>query len=168
MTLSLGRVVVGGTIPVGNWRDGLCDCFRLGTFHPHVWMAWCCLPIALGQVMTRLNLDWFGNSMEQHPSSYPAFKFLLFSCIIWLCLDTALQLMAPTYSLQGATDSSNYVISAIRQGIAMAYGLFILILMIRVRSLVRSKYAISEQICTGCDDCCTSFWCHCCVVAHIV
>jgi Cys-rich protein (TIGR01571 family) len=171
------------TILSGQWRDGLCDCFNLGICHPHFWMAWCCCPIALGQVMTRLNLNWLGNSMEEHPSSCPAFKVLLISFIIWLCLDSTLDIVARTgiyqelhasdddylsyYSTVTVTSTHFYVVNAIRHGIVFVYGLFLLILMIRVRSLVRSKYAIPEQTCTGCEDCCCSFWCHCCVVAQM-
>jgi Cys-rich protein (TIGR01571 family) len=182
MNLLSGRETEGFSIPVGRWRDGLCDCFQLGICHPQFWMAWCCFPIALGQVMTRLNLNWLGNSMEEHPSSWPAFKVLLISCIIWLSLDYAFSLFIVVsvpggseeyyyyddqYLSSGVHSSPYSILSAIRQVMAYAYGLFLLILMIRVRSLVRSKYSIPEQTCTGCEDCCCSFWCHCCVVAQM-
>jgi Cys-rich protein (TIGR01571 family) len=175
----------GNTIPSGYWRDGICDCFNLGICHPHLWMAWCCYPVALGQVMTRLNLNWFGNSMGERPSSCPAFKVLLISWIVWLSLDYSLSffLLANSggsetityYDDQYSSYNSSYgysgrsysIIFAVRQGMGFAYVLFVLILMIRVRSLVRSKYAIPEQTCTGCEDCCCSFWCHCCVVAQM-
>jgi hypothetical protein len=29
-------------IPVGHWRDEICDCFRYGICHPHLWTACFC------------------------------------------------------------------------------------------------------------------------------
>jgi Cys-rich protein (TIGR01571 family) len=167
----------------------LCDCCSLGICHPHFWMAWCCYPIALGQVMTRLNLNWIGNSMDEHPSSCPAFKVLLISFLIWICIDYSISVfilgtfsVPPSpgvFSASGSyyyddqyssyySQSSTYsTMSAVRQGIGYAYGLFLLILMIRVRSSIRTKYSIPEENCTGCEDCCCSFWCHCCTLAQM-
>uniref|UniRef100_A0A7S0KAE7 Uncharacterized protein n=2 Tax=Leptocylindrus aporus TaxID=1398097 RepID=A0A7S0KAE7_9STRA len=46
-----------GNIPVGRWRDGLCECFKHGICH-----AWCCLNcwcmvLGLGQLLNRMGLD---------------------------------------------------------------------------------------------------------------
>ena len=30
------------SVPVGHWKDGVCDCFRLGIIHPVLWSACCC------------------------------------------------------------------------------------------------------------------------------
>jgi hypothetical protein len=27
---------------VGQWRDGLCDCFKHGVCHNHLWLSYCC------------------------------------------------------------------------------------------------------------------------------
>jgi hypothetical protein len=29
-------------VPVGQWRDGLCDCFKHGLCHNHLWTSCCC------------------------------------------------------------------------------------------------------------------------------
>ena len=44
----------GHRIPTGKWRDGLCDCFATGICHPMLWLACCCRPLAIGQVVTRI------------------------------------------------------------------------------------------------------------------
>lgn len=44
-------------IPVGRWRDGICDFAKNGCCHPMCCLACWCEPLALGQVMTRLNLS---------------------------------------------------------------------------------------------------------------
>lgn len=44
-----------------SWNDSLFDCFRFGLFHPTLWNALCCPQILMGQVLTRLNMTWFGD-----------------------------------------------------------------------------------------------------------
>jgi hypothetical protein len=47
------------TTPVsGKWKDGLCSCFRYGLFHPHLWNAWLCPQILLGQLLVRMKMTW--------------------------------------------------------------------------------------------------------------
>jgi len=29
-------------VPVGQWRDGLCDCCKYGMCHNHLWTSNCC------------------------------------------------------------------------------------------------------------------------------
>jgi Cys-rich protein (TIGR01571 family) len=195
----------GQNIPIGKWRDGVFDCCDLGCGHAHFWLSWCCFPIALGQVMTRLHLDWLGSPIT-HPSSWSTFQILVVSCILWLAMDNGMYAITVNFNYnQGGdpyayhytsyddltddynsayyhnsyhnTDNSQYtttpvpywavVLDGIRRSITYAYGLYLLIVMIRARSYLRSKYAIPEQLCTGCEDCCCSFWCHCCVVAQM-
>ena len=85
-------------VPIGNWKDGLCDCCQYGCFHATCcWgffgLCWpmlylsnaCCLwwafP-ALGstQVATRMNLDWLGrpagnNNLQRGNTSLAWNKF---------------------------------------------------------------------------------------------
>jgi Cys-rich protein (TIGR01571 family) len=168
-------------IPIGKWRDGVFDCCcnpnpDLARGHSLVLtLSWFCFPIALGQVMTRLHLDWLGSSMTI-PSSCSTFKILVVSCFLWLAMDNGLSIITETYTYT-QLDEDLYtttpvpywavVLNGIRRSITYAYGLYLLIVMIRARSYLRSKYAIPEQYCTGCEDCCCSFWCHCCVVAQM-
>ena len=46
--------------PRGIWRDGLCDCFRFGPFHPHLLFALFLKPILMGQLLTRMKMTWIG------------------------------------------------------------------------------------------------------------
>ena len=38
----LESALVGGSVPVGRWRDGLLDCFRYGVCHPALWTGCAC------------------------------------------------------------------------------------------------------------------------------
>jgi hypothetical protein len=47
-------------IPRGIWRDGLCDCFRHGPFHPHFILSLFFRPLLLGQLLTRMRMTYVG------------------------------------------------------------------------------------------------------------
>jgi Cys-rich protein (TIGR01571 family) len=130
-------------------------------------------------------LNWWGSSMTKHPSSYPAFVVLFVSFLLFLVLDNTLGMLAPSLAVHyessysdygstsyassapGLTGTAYLVVFAFRNAIRLAYFLFLLILTIRLRSRLRTQYAIPEQTCTGCEDCCCAYWCHCCVVAQM-
>lgn len=44
--------------PSGQWKDGLFSCFRLGFLHPHLWNAWLCPQVLLGQILVRIDMTW--------------------------------------------------------------------------------------------------------------
>ena len=47
--------------PLGRWRDSTCDLFQLG------FLAVCCVPVLLGQVLTRLNLSLL-EALDREPA----------------------------------------------------------------------------------------------------
>ena len=50
---------------------------------------------------------------------------------------------------------------------SMISGLYALIVMIKLRMRIRSKYNIPEKNCTGCEDCCCIFFCTCCSMVQM-
>jgi len=40
-------------------------------------------------------------------------------------------------------------------------------LLMTVRMKIRAGDQIPEGCCGGCDDCCVSYWCHCCAIAQM-
>lgn len=36
------NMISGIRVPVGHWRDGLCDCCAYGACHPHCWTSYLC------------------------------------------------------------------------------------------------------------------------------
>jgi Cys-rich protein (TIGR01571 family) len=45
--------------PYGHWRYSLCACCDVVT-QATFWMAFCCTPIAIAQLLTRMQLNWRG------------------------------------------------------------------------------------------------------------
>lgn len=52
-------------IPVGGWKDSLFDFCRYGPAHPSLVCAVFCPLVSLGQVYTRLGLNWHGQGQGQ-------------------------------------------------------------------------------------------------------
>lgn len=50
--------------PVGHWKDGTYDCCNYGLCHASCCLSWWCVLIALGQVITRLKLNWCGRPTD--------------------------------------------------------------------------------------------------------
>jgi hypothetical protein len=70
-TLSLAA---SSTIPpTGRWKDGIFSCWRLGLLHPHLWNAWLCPQMLLGQILVRMSMMWLvyptQHQLNDHPSS---------------------------------------------------------------------------------------------------
>jgi Cys-rich protein (TIGR01571 family) len=129
-------------IPMGRWRDGIFDFCTHGPCHALCCLTRFCPLIALGQLMTRLNLNACGK-----PAS-TRFRGLTspFYVIIFLILFFPVYLFVPFSTL----------------------GLFIYIMVIhtRTRNGLRRKYKIgSGSDCLG--DCCCAFWCGPCSICQM-
>lgn len=69
-------------LEVGQWKDGVLGCFHLfGFCHTSLWMSCCCPLIALGQVITRLDLDWTGKQSNHRCYGLSAFVTLAAVCL---------------------------------------------------------------------------------------
>lgn len=61
---------------VGMRKDDLFACTRYGLCHPSLICACFCPFILLGQIMTRLKLDWKGNRVERDEYTLLHFKYV--------------------------------------------------------------------------------------------
>jgi Cys-rich protein (TIGR01571 family) len=149
---------VPGSVPetaTGAWKDDLCACDRYGICSPSFINAACCPLILVGQVMTRLKLDWFANPapLGEWSKSFMIMAYLTIGYAIFSVLFSPTspdEEASPFYSL-----------------ISFSYGVLGLILITKVRKAVREKYSIPEENCIGCEDFCCAFWCGCCTVSQL-
>lgn len=81
-------------IPNGRWRDGLCDCCALGCCHPVCCLTYWCVCCSLGQVLTRMKMNWFGgatrNGIAPRPSACVVMAIIsllsVVLSVIWLAI----------------------------------------------------------------------------------
>jgi len=165
-------LAVGGGL--GSWKTGLCDCFRYGCCHPHLCLSWCCMPIALAQVMTRMRLNFMA---ERGSVSEVAktFKTMVGIFVCYVIVDQILASMligrlgtiAGEYNveeydytkMEEKIDSTTMFIYYIRRIISLTFSIYIFVALYRTRRSVRAKYNIPAK--NSCEDCCCTLCCPC-------
>jgi Cys-rich protein (TIGR01571 family) len=175
----------GHSIPTGHWRDGCCNCFANGLFHPMLWLACCCRPLAVGQIMTRVGLSATGKVIphENRHAYWSAFKAIACIFVVFIVVDHILSTLITPYrpSMEPTIDDNGdyvppdyssvptwvWVTLGIEYAVEFAFFLYMLIVLIRTRAYVRQRYNIPEQNCAGCEDCCCAFWAPCCTTLQI-
>lgn len=149
--------------PTGRWKDGLFDCFKAGVCHPSLWCSLCCTQIAMGQVISRMQLTWLGEPGTFYSTSraYGAIVLLVVSFFIY---STALELAAMPYSIGNEPP----YIAGLRFGGNFLFTVWCIYALCRTRQNVRARYQIPEERCKGCEDLCCSVWCACCTTAQMM
>lgn len=174
-----------GKIPLGHWKDGLCDCLSVGLIHPVLCNAWLCPIVLTAQVMHRLRLDWCANPTSASQGRKTFWIILYFYAFV-LALNVMVALVLGHVSRLVAHNTSYYnsntgelVLSPflviLLQGAQMcnyALALYSLLVMIRTRHYIRQTYLIPPStLCSCCpscvDDCCTIYFCNCCALSQM-
>jgi Cys-rich protein (TIGR01571 family) len=157
------------SIPTGRWRDGLYDCCIHGCCHALCCLTYWCTPVALGQVLYRMNLSIFGNPTPRGQGVSP-FKFMLALTIILNIVTHSISQAYPaTFNPDGTLqDDSFWIGFNIIYAISFVLNVYIVFVIVKARYHMRRVYNIPESSgCIGCEDCCCAFWCTCCVVGQM-
>ena len=154
-----------------------------------IWKWWCSLNNhssswlftgALGQVMQRMHLSWYGRETGPASASVTCrtvailfaaylgcdYLFALIETIVaseWELLlfqwmDTTHITRLPTI-LKENVPPAFYFFYVLRGVMHFVFFLYMLISVINTRRYIRNKYAIPEACCHGMEDCCCAFWC---------
>lgn len=151
-------------VPSDQWRDSIFSCLKHGLFHPVVCLGLFCFPIPLGQVMTRMDLNWLGDYRDpdsQHGGvRVSAFKVVMFVMTVYLVLGTLyfakrnlleemmeLELPLPVFLPMNMSPWD------------FLFWVYCFFLVMKTRSYIRRRYAIAEGGCTGFEDCFCAFFC---------
>ena len=133
--------------PVGHWKDGLFDCFAAGICHPSLWCSWCCTQIAMGQLMTRMQLTWLGEP-GAIVSTMLTFKVVVMLTISFYVYSTCLQFAEFEYYSQSETPKTITILKFVGNLLFMIWAVYSLC---RVRQNIRARYQIPEERCSGCE-----------------
>mmetsp|Transcript_1703 Transcript_1703/g.2244 ORF Transcript_1703/g.2244 Transcript_1703/m.2244 type:complete len:263 (+) Transcript_1703:78-866(+) len=156
--------------PIGRWKDGLCDFFNYGLCHSHAWMALCCTELAMGQVMQRMRLTWFGGLVADNT---PVNVFRTVFCLVfsYFVYDTALSLylsynVEPGQNIEDLSTAA-LIVYIMREIGVVLFAIWSIYALYKTRQNVRRTFSIPEERCIGCEDCMCSLCCACCTVAQI-
>jgi hypothetical protein len=125
--------------------------------------------------MTRMRLDWTGDPDGYRPGGLSPFKVMVMVTVVYftvhVLVDAVTQPFTTTPTEYGTTPVTPgwvALLIGLRAIVGLCCFLYVLIARIRTRGFIRNKYAIPEQCCSGCEDCCVSFWCDCCTTAQML
>ncbi|CAB9498421.1 expressed unknown protein [Seminavis robusta] len=177
-------------IPVGQWRDNICDCLKFGCCHPMCCMGYWCEPILAGQVMTRMSRDWLGGPGPR-PSVSNTCQIVTGIWVFVLLVQSIMRIIAESqgfciggelefdidtnqYKIKcpdGTFESPNTTYKAV-MGVAGTLGgvftLYLFFSICRTRQAMRRKYNIEAGgLGDGCEDCCCAFFCSCCTIQQM-
>mmetsp|Transcript_14256 Transcript_14256/g.19992 ORF Transcript_14256/g.19992 Transcript_14256/m.19992 type:complete len:212 (-) Transcript_14256:644-1279(-) len=157
---------------LGHWKDGLCDCCKFGCFHPHLWNAWCFPVVLMGQVLTRMKMNWLGDAALEETEWRSTFRKTLYVAIGYFVLRTAFYV--PPATVQFVNGHYEEVFPdvpiwkiIIHKVLILTFAIYVLTVLTKLRRAVRAKYSIPEERCLGCEDLCCSLWCTPCTAAQL-
>ncbi|KAL3936567.1 MAG: hypothetical protein SGBAC_008136 [Bacillariaceae sp.] len=135
--------------PIGRWRTKLCSCCEVVT-QSTFWMACCCTPVLIAQLIRRLNLTSTGlvGDVEETQLSY---NRIIIGFLIALGF----------WKIPGLGDL-----------IMTSYWMFVVVFIgTQVRAHMRQKYKIPATLPTRClkrhEDCCCMTFCGCCATIQM-
>lgn len=136
-------------IPVGYWKDGLCDIFSHGCCHPVVGHSLFCPLIALGQIQQRISLDFLGR--PRFGDEGMSNRAMVLTVVgFWTLTNLGLFAVCNLKWFHGLELSIADVIAIVMINIAM-FG-FIVFVTQSTRSSLREKFMIREERCFDLED----------------
>jgi Cys-rich protein (TIGR01571 family) len=151
-------------IPVGYWKDGLFNMCELGVCHPVNWNSIFCPLIILGQVQTRINLDFLGRPKFGDQSTSNR-VMMLTVVLFWTLINVGLFAACNLKWSRGMELSGADVCAFGLINVAM-FG-FIVFVTQSTRSSLREKFMIREERCLDLEDICCAALCLPCAVSQM-
>ena len=145
----------GGTsdIPRGQWRDNWTNCFS--QTNAQCFLSCFCSPCAVGQIMTRMNLDWKADPFQagQEKPALSTFKIVFI-------ITTVYHVVGRIFSIAG--------LGYLESVVLVLMAVYVTFITCRTRKLIRTTYSIPTTMCgEEMEDCCCSFWCNPCTACHM-
>jgi Cys-rich protein (TIGR01571 family) len=141
-------------LPTRGWKDDIFECTKYGIIHPSLLTACCCPLILMGQIMTRLKLDWLA---KDAPEAWKGtFRRMIYITIGYFILN---MILSPVDPQDPCSPMFNVVV--------FIYTLFMIYLMAVVRRRIRQRDQIPEERCIGCEDVVCAAFCGCCTVSQM-
>ena len=153
-------------VPVGEWRDDLCDICSFGPCHP-VLLNSCFFPyISLGQVMSRSSLDYKGHEAIGFLPRQSCVTMAIITYSVWF-----LNALIIAWGITEYVQYNEYIprpplwISLLV--INLSYTFFFWYATCSTRHTLRARYMIPERRCRKCEDMCCATFCNPCTIAQM-
>mmetsp|Transcript_10522 Transcript_10522/g.15399 ORF Transcript_10522/g.15399 Transcript_10522/m.15399 type:complete len:167 (-) Transcript_10522:150-650(-) len=133
--------------------------------------SFCCPQILMGQIMTRMKLDWLGHVTSDEDRK-KTFRNVFTIVVVYFLLSSFFSVPEPTYAvingefIQTSPPASVYVV-VVNNLLNLSFWVYFLVAMTRTRRYIRERYSIPEERCNGYEDVCCAMFCGCCTVAQM-
>jgi len=159
----------GDDFPKGKWRDDHCDCFSY-CCRPVCLSTWFCSPCLLGQVMSRVGLNAFGEPTTAQLARNTAYRVFSIVATIFV-VRKAIRASFPTEEYCPYGYDSFCVVRFVDPSVAFLSNaiqwllkLYIVIIICKTRSAIRKKSDIAGD---GCEDCFYASFCSFCTIGQM-
>jgi hypothetical protein len=132
-------------IPIGIWKDNLCDICKYGPCHSSILLSLLCPLVSLGQIYTRLELAWNGvpapsySPLEQQQQQRG--KFTSFNIMVGMTFVYMICKQIIGSSVENPDPNSYFTYHALYV-LNLIYFIVIMILVGKTRRYVRERYDI--------------------------
>eukprot|EP00548_Thalassiothrix_antarctica_P007229 CAMPEP_0194133542 /NCGR_PEP_ID=MMETSP0152-20130528/3668_1 /TAXON_ID=1049557 /ORGANISM="Thalassiothrix antarctica, Strain L6-D1" /LENGTH=802 /DNA_ID=CAMNT_0038828869 /DNA_START=210 /DNA_END=2618 /DNA_ORIENTATION=- len=152
----------GPTVPTGAWRDRICDCFRLGCMHVVLWNTLICPLLALGQIMTRMQLDVFGRKLKTRVDAWSTMWGI---GTFWIAMNVFIY-TGHHYKMvnQLYVTMPDYIAFSVLNATMLIYFIYAIA---ATRQAIRKKYLIRENRCYDLEDYCCATFCAPCSIGQM-
>jgi Cys-rich protein (TIGR01571 family) len=151
-------------IPIGRWKDGLCNLFAHGLCHPALWNALFCPLIALGQIQTRIDLDFLGR--PRFGTDIVSNRLMMWIVItFWAFMNVGIFIACNVKWSRGMELSLADAGAFALVNVAMLG--FVVFVTQSTRNSLREKFVISEECCFDLEDLCCATLCLPCTVSQM-
>jgi len=156
------------TSVIGRWKDDLFACTRHGICHPSFLNACCCQLVLLGQVMTRLKMNWKAQPAppEEVKNTFRNMVIVTVVMVITMVMTT------PQFDIDIDDEFGNLTIvqedpSVTYHFLQFTYFVYALYVVMKVRKAVRERDSIPAGKCGNLEDVCCAYFCGCCTVSQM-
>jgi hypothetical protein len=140
-------------------------------------MAIWCNMILLGQVMTRMNLDWIGSPIGNRTGTWSPFKIMVAVTAVYILVSvfapvavTAVNILVSVFApaADPGSSGSGAFFTLVHLVFIPSMLLYVLVAKLRTRAYIRRKYGVRPNVCSSCgccgcgsscDDFCSSCMC---------
>ena len=143
----------------GYWNDAWWQCLRFGPCHVSLWNAVCCPQILAAQILTRLQLDEWGNVDHRHHGKRTFRTIFLLVVVYWGLT------LAGTFPRSYDPVGLSLIASFLYNVVSWGFGFYTWFLLTKLRAAIRARFKIPSQ--WWGEDCCMALWCSCCSVSQM-
>ena len=158
----------------GQWKDGIFSCFRFGLLHPHLWNAWLCPQVLLGQILIRMKMTWLvGDAASKSAFPRNSFRKIMFFLIALSLYDAFVTPPLIELSVDENGDLSlhqndySFWHQVLYILISLPMTIYGLLVVVKLRSAIRAKYGIPTGRLGRMEDVCCVCCCNCCVISQM-